>query len=222
MPPDSRRPVVPCPEFFRLRLSTMKTDQTPPGTPTTGSSRRELLLKVAADLFLHKPYDSVTVEMVCAQAGISGPGLYRHFQNKQALLIAVVENPLDFLQQFARATTEAEPDPLAALTAMVEFHIRSVLSTAPTTLIFLKNEHAFPETDRRRIRRAMNIYAEEWISTVAPLRPDLSEPEVRVLTHAVFSMLNTLPTLNRGLDQESVVKTMSTAALQALTSLRSE
>lgn len=222
MPTVRQERFASCLNSARPPSSTMKTDRTPSGGPTTGLSRRELLLQVAADLFLHNPYDSVTVDMVCTRAGISGPGLYRHFQNKQALLIAVVENPLDFLQRFARATTEAEPDPLAALTAMVEFHIRSVLSTAPTTLIFLKNEHAFPEADRRRIRRAMNIYAEEWISIVSPLRPELSEPEVRVLTHAVFSMLNTLPTLNRGLDQESVVKTMSTAALQALTSLRSE
>ncbi|KOS53032.1 TetR/AcrR family transcriptional regulator [Rhodococcus rhodochrous] len=197
----------------------MTTDHQP---VAASPSRREVLLQVAAELFMRNPYDSVTVEMVCAKAGISGPGLYRHFRNKQALLIAVVENPLDFLHQFAQATVEAEPDPRAALEALVEFHIRSVLSAAPTTLIFLKNEHAFPDADRRRIRRAMNSYAEEWISVVSPLRPELSEPEVRLLTQTVFSMLNVLPTLNKGLDQESIVKTMSTAAMQALTSPRPE
>ncbi|WP_234811716.1 helix-turn-helix domain-containing protein [Mycolicibacterium canariasense] len=35
--------------------------------------------------------------MVATAAGISGPGLYRHFQNKQALLIAVVEEGLQAL-----------------------------------------------------------------------------------------------------------------------------
>lgn len=201
----------------------MTTDQKSAAAPVGPiPSRRELLLQVAADLFMQYPYDSVTVEMVCAKAGISGPGLYRHFRNKQALLIAVVENPLEHLNQFARATVEAEADPRIALETLVEFHIRSVLDAAPTTLIFLKNVHAFPETDRRRIRRAMNSYAEEWISVVMPLRPELSEPEVRLLTHTVFSMLNSLPTLNKGLDQESIVKTMSTAAIQALTSTRPE
>ncbi|WP_063130978.1 TetR/AcrR family transcriptional regulator [Nocardia fusca] len=187
-------------------------------TPDTRVSRRELLLTVAADLFLHHPYDSVTVEMVCAKAGISGPGLYRHFQNKQALLIAVVEEGLQSLHRFARRTVEAEPDPRAALETMIDFHIKSVIDSPPTPLIFLKNEHAFPELDRRRIRREMNLYAEEWISTVSQLRVDLSEPEVRLLTHSVFSMLNGVATLNKGLDRESIVKTMSTAAIQALTS----
>jgi AcrR family transcriptional regulator len=156
--------------------------------------------------------------MICTAAGISGPGLYNHFENKQALLIAVVESPLAALHQFARQTAEAEPDPRAALATLVDFHIRSVVTAAPTTLVFMNNEHALPEKDRRRIRREMNLYAEEWISIVAALRPDLSEPEVRLLTQSVFSMLNAVAMLNKGLDQESIVKTMSTAAIEALTS----
>ncbi|WP_308160047.1 TetR/AcrR family transcriptional regulator [Mycolicibacterium goodii] len=185
--------------------------------PPTRGSRRELLLKVAADLFMEHPYDSVTIKMVCAKAGISAPGLYRHFRNKQALLIAVVENPIGSLHEFARNVAEQHEDPHAALTAMVEFHIRSVVEGPPTTLIFLKNEYALPEADRRRIRRAMNLYAEEWISVVAILRPDLSDPAVRLLTQTVFSMLNAAATLHKGLDHETIITTMSTAAYHALT-----
>ncbi|MGB3482127.1 MAG: TetR/AcrR family transcriptional regulator [Mycobacterium sp.] len=207
------------PETALAIVIAMTTDRPRTPKPNAGGSRREVLLKAAADLFVENSYDAVTVEMVCAKAGISGPGLYNHFQNKQALLIAVVENPLDSLHEFARKTAEEETDPRAALSALVEFHIRSVLLGPPTPLIFLKNEHALPQADRRRIRRAMNLYAEEWISIVSALRPDLAEPEVRLLTQTVFSMLNAAGTLNKGLDHESVVKTMSTAAFQALTAL---
>jgi AcrR family transcriptional regulator len=197
----------------------MTSDKVAAGAATADSPRREKLLGVAAELFLHNGYDSVTVEMICAKAGISGPALYRHFQNKQALLIAVVEKGLEALHQFARATVESQPDPTTALETMIEHHILSVIDAPPTPLIFLKNEHAFPEADRRRVRREMNLYAEEWISTVSPLRPDLSEPEVRLLTQSVFSMLNAVATLNKGLDQKSIVSTMSYAAIQALTAI---
>ncbi|MCF6385666.1 TetR/AcrR family transcriptional regulator [Mycobacterium sp. MBM] len=187
------------------------------GGPRVRGSRRQLLLKVAADLFVEHPYDSVTVEMLCAKAGISAPGLYRHFKNKQALLIAVVEDPIGALQEFARQAAEADHDPNATLTAMIDFHVRSVLQGPPTPLIFLKNEQSLPETDRRRIRRSMNLYAEEWISVVTRLRPDLSDPAVRLLTQTVFSMLNAAATLHKGLDHETIVATMSTAAYHALT-----
>ncbi|MFT4395995.1 TetR/AcrR family transcriptional regulator [Gordonia lacunae] len=193
------------------------------GTRTTSgviasSPRREQLIAVAAELFLHDAYDSVTVEMICAKAGVSGPALYRHFQNKQALLVAVVEKGLSSLQDYARSTIESETDPARALQAMVDHHITSVMDAPPTPLIFQKNEHAFSDVERRRIRREMSRYAEEWISVVIPLRPDLSEPQVRLLTHSVFAMLNAVATLNKGLDQPTIVSMMSHAALQALTS----
>ncbi|WP_432838341.1 TetR/AcrR family transcriptional regulator [Dactylosporangium sp. CA-092794] len=180
------------------------------------SRRRERLIAAAAELFLQHSYDAVTVEMISARAGITGPGLYRHFQNKQALLIAVLEEPTRAVHEAARRIGETTTDPGAAIVEMVESHIRLILQGPPSTLIFTKNEHALPEHDRRRIRREMAMYAEEWISVVTPLRPDLSEPEVRLLTQSVFSMLNTAATLKKGLDEDSFLSTMRQAALHAL------
>lgn len=180
------------------------------------SGRREQLIAVAAELFLQHSYDAVTVEMIAARAGITGPGLYRHFQNKQAVLIAVLEEPTQIVHEVAKRIAETTKDPKAAMMAMVESHIRLILKGPPSTLIFTKNEHALPEHDHRRIRREMALYAEEWISVIIPLRPDLSEPEARLLTQAVFSMLNTAATLRKGLDEESIFSTMRQAALHAL------
>jgi AcrR family transcriptional regulator len=180
------------------------------------SRRREQLIAVAAELFLHHSYDAITVEMISARAGISGPGLYRHFQNKQALLIAVLEEPTQAVHEAARRIAETTTEPEAAIVEMVESHIRLILQGPPSTLIFTKNEHALPEHDRRRIRREMALYAEEWVSVLIPLRPDLSEPEARLLTQGVFSMLNTAATLRKGLDEESIFSTMRQAALRAL------
>jgi AcrR family transcriptional regulator len=174
------------------------------------------LIAVAADLFLHHSYDAVTVEMISARAGITGPGLYRHFPNKQALLIAALEEPTQALHEVARRIAQTTTEPQAAIVEMVESHIRLILQGPPSTLIFTKNEHALPEQDRRRIRREMAMYAEEWVFVVIPLRPDLSEPQARLLTQAVFSMLNSAATLKKGLDEEAIFSTMRQAALRAL------
>lgn len=180
------------------------------------SGRREQLIAVAAELFLQHSYDAVSVEMIAARAGITGPGLYRHFKNKQAVLIAVLEEPTQAVHGAARRIAETTTTPEAAIVGMVESHIRLILQGPPSTLIFTQNEHALPEQDRRRIRREMALYAEEWVSVVVPLRPDLSEPEARLLTQGVFSMLNTAATLKKGLDEESIFSTMRQAALRAL------
>src|SRR5947208_10138573 len=91
------------------------------------SRRREQLIAVAAELFQHHSYDAITVEMISARAGISGPGLYRHFQNKQALLIAVLEEPTQAVHEAARRIGEMTTDPKAAIMGMVETHIRLIL-----------------------------------------------------------------------------------------------
>lgn len=119
--------------------------QTLPIKRASRSRRREQLISVAAEFFLHHSYDAVTVEMISARAGITGPGLYRHFQNKQALLIAVLEEPTQVVHEVAKRIAETTREPKAAIVAMVESHIRLILQGPPSTLIFTKNEHALPD-----------------------------------------------------------------------------
>ncbi len=153
------------------------------------SSRRQTLIKVAGELFHERAFDAVTTEMIGARAGVTGPALYRHFPSKQALLIAVLEDPLKDLLANARETAAEVADPRKALEAMIDYHVTRSLQNVPSTLVFLKNEHNVPEEERHRMRRMMRLYAEEWSALVERLRPDLSDAQNRVLTHAVFSMI---------------------------------
>jgi AcrR family transcriptional regulator len=180
------------------------------------ATRRQVLIKVAGELFNERAFDAVTTEMIGAHAGVTGPALYRHFPSKQALLIAVLEDPLNELLANARKVAAEVRDPREALEAMIDFHIARTLENVPSTLVFLKNEHNVPEDERHRMRRMMRLYAEEWSGLVTRLRPDLSDAQTRVLTHAVFSMINAVPQFNSGLDPQIVGATIRTAALNAL------
>jgi AcrR family transcriptional regulator len=190
-----------------------------PPSPRAASprgTRRQELIKVAGELFHELAFDAVTTEMIGARAGVTGPALYRHFPSKQALLIAVLEDPLNELLANARTTAAQVTDPRKALEAMIEYHVRRTLENIPSTLVFLKNEHNVPEDERHRMRRMMRLYAEEWSGLVTRLRPDLSDAQTRVLTHAVFSMINAVPQFNSGLDPAVVGTTIRTAAINAL------
>lgn len=193
-----------------MSSSSAKPASSPRGT------RRETLIDVAGRLFNERAFDAVTVEMIGAEAGVSGPALYRHFPSKQALLIAVLEDPLNELLARAREIAAETPDPRQALEAMVDHHIVRSVEHVPSTLIFLKNEHNVPDDERHRMRRLMRLYAEEWIGLVARLRPELSDAQTRVLSHAVFSMINAVPNFNSGLDHETLRTTIRAAALNAL------
>ncbi|MDQ0961610.1 AcrR family transcriptional regulator [Streptomyces sp. B4I13] len=55
-------------------------------TRTDAPTRREQILREAARLFAERGFHGVGVDEIGAAVGISGPGLYRHFPGKDAML----------------------------------------------------------------------------------------------------------------------------------------
>lgn len=52
--------------------------------------RKEQLLDVATKLFARNGYEATTTAAIAQAAGVTEPILYRHFQNKQELFVAIV------------------------------------------------------------------------------------------------------------------------------------
>ena len=49
------------------------------------------LLQAALDCFIEHGYHGTTIRTVAARAGLSVPGLYYHYESKQALLVSIVQ-----------------------------------------------------------------------------------------------------------------------------------
>ena len=64
---------------------------------TTDPSRREMILDAAVALFRTEGFHGAGIDDIGAAAGISGPGVYRHFANKHALLVAMSERVVERL-----------------------------------------------------------------------------------------------------------------------------
>jgi AcrR family transcriptional regulator len=54
--------------------------------------RREQLIEVATKLFAKSGYDATTTWAIAEAAGVTEPILYRHFDSKQELFVAIVRN----------------------------------------------------------------------------------------------------------------------------------
>lgn len=57
-----------------------------------GPERRDQLLSVATKLFAERGYEATTTASIAEAAGITEPVLYRHFENKKDLYLAVLRN----------------------------------------------------------------------------------------------------------------------------------
>ncbi|MCP4038578.1 MAG: TetR/AcrR family transcriptional regulator [bacterium] len=76
----------------------------------TSKPTAERILDAAEDAFAQKGYDATSLGEVAALVGISGPGIYKHFEGKRALYEAVLARLLD---PFFQIISDEIDDPLA-------------------------------------------------------------------------------------------------------------
>jgi AcrR family transcriptional regulator len=80
--------------------------------------RRETLVRAASELFAERGYDHVTLDEIAARAGVTKVIVYRHFDSKQKLYLALLAAHRDELLSTLAAGTPSER-PLPARVAAV-------------------------------------------------------------------------------------------------------
>ena len=75
----------------------MSSSGSPRPSPRTGGgvSRRDAMLDAAAKLFSTRGYVDTGIDDIGEAVGVTGPAVYRHFESKEALLIAVLDRAVE-------------------------------------------------------------------------------------------------------------------------------
>src|SRR5579871_751654 len=89
----------------------------------TRGLRREEILTAAAALFARRGFHGVTIDDIGAAAGLSGPGIYRHFSGKEAMLSEMLLGISQRLLAEGSRRAEGAPDAAAALDALLRWHV---------------------------------------------------------------------------------------------------
>jgi AcrR family transcriptional regulator len=83
------------------------------------------ILKHALAAFEEHGYHGTSVRDIARRVGVTVPALYYHYENKQAMLFALLTMSMKSLLEKCRAAVaETAPDPLAELGALVECMVR--------------------------------------------------------------------------------------------------
>lgn len=180
--------------------------------------RRELLLEAAADLFAARGYHAVGIDDIGAAAGISGPGVYRHFASKQALLEALCDRAMTRMLDGARRTRASVPDPTAALEALVDLHVAFAVDERALLGVWVREQRALSDDVRRSLRRRQRDYERVWRAAATPLRGDLDEAEVAVVVVACLALLNATALVDTSVPADRLRMLLRRTALAALLS----
>ena len=159
-------------------------------TTAAALPRREQLLEAAAHLFADRGFHAVGIDDIGAAAGISGPGVYRHFPSKAALLESLCDRAMTRMLDGARTIVSDAASPSDALEGLVELHVAFGVRERALISVWVREMRALSDDVRRSLRRRMRSYEQLWHGVLAPLREDLEADEVAVVVGSTLAMLN--------------------------------
>ena len=157
------------------------------------ASRRQQILETAAELFAARGFHGVSVADLGAAVGISGPGLYKHFAGKDAVLAEMLVSISEELLSVGRQRVAEAPDAVAAVRALVDWHVDFALRHRPLIVVQDRDWESLPEADRERVRTLQREYVELWADRLRAVHGGLEPDRARAMSHAAFGLINSTP-----------------------------
>jgi AcrR family transcriptional regulator len=180
------------------------------------SDRRSKLLTAAERLIAERGYHAVRLEDIGSAAGVSGPAIYRHFPNKEAMLVELLVAVSTRLLDGARTVVAEAADSEEALDGLVDFHLDFALGEPDLIRIQDRDWAHLPDRAKRQVRTAQRQYVEIWVDQLRR-RNGITEADARLMAHAAFGLMNSTPHGLKAHDTKGIEATRSRAVLRAMT-----
>ncbi|NKQ51923.1 TetR/AcrR family transcriptional regulator [Amycolatopsis sp. K13G38] len=152
--------------------------------------RREQLARLAARRFHELGYHRVSLNDVATEAGVTGPAVYRHFRNKEALLAAAITSGMDLVEHAVTTGAEHSLEYLVSAVADVGLHRTDMWILLQRESRFLGPELGIPVQEQ--FGRVVDLFSRR----LRRERPDLGADEARLLVTAATAVLS-LPSTTR-------------------------
>jgi AcrR family transcriptional regulator len=184
--------------------------------PVSANRRREAILAAALELFRQRGFHSVGVDDIGTAAGISGPGVYRHFSGKSSLLVALFDSITERLLLGAEEIQKTDCPPAEMLDRLVAFHVATAVEERALVAVWLQDWRSLPSPDEQRIRRRQADYVGIWLATLARVRPELAPAEAETVVHAAVGAINSVALHDTALPSEALEGLLTDAARAVL------
>jgi AcrR family transcriptional regulator len=179
---------------------------------TRDPERKNRILEAAADLVARKGFHAVSIAEIGAAAGITGSGIYRHFDRKSAVLVALFDRVIEDLLRDEHEILGSTTDLKQALDLLIAGQIEFVVGDRELAQVYYNEINNLPEADRRSLRRKQRLYLEEWVHLVSELRADLSDTDARAVVHAAIGAIQSPLFHNTGLAEDRLRVLLADAA----------
>jgi TetR/AcrR family transcriptional regulator len=123
------------------------------------SERRAAVVDTACQVFARHSYRGATTAEIAREAGITEPILYRHFDSKQALYFACIDEAWAHVRRASEDAMKAEDDPRAWMAALARAFFEFGEQRSPVASLWLQ---ALTESgDEPEVRRFLRRHLRE-------------------------------------------------------------
>ncbi|GAB3557843.1 TetR/AcrR family transcriptional regulator [Spelaeicoccus albus] len=157
------------------------------------AGRRAQLLAAAAELFAVRGYLGVRLEDLGSAVGVSGPAVYRHFANKESVLVELLVGISERLLAGGRAAVAGVDSAADQLAALIEFHTEFAVADSELIRIQDRDLAQLPPDSEHEVRKLQREYVELWVDVLCRVDSALDVAEARVKVHAAIGLMNSTP-----------------------------
>jgi AcrR family transcriptional regulator len=143
--------------------------------------RRDRIIATAARLFRQNGFHATGIDEIASEEEVSGTALYRHFANKEALLVACAEEGLARVNEaFAGVHSDLEPE--ARLRALIAAGARVTVEHLDEMVVYVRERRHLTATHRSDLRKRARENTDVLLDALLTVRPELSR------VHGVFAL----------------------------------
>lgn len=174
--------------------------------------RKAQLASLAAGLFRERGYHGVGINDIAAAAGVTGPAIYRHFADKQAILTYVVLSGIDDMNA-ATADALADGVPTAdQLDRLLTLLGTQAVERREIAALWRWEGRHLPADERREIRRRSGGVLGAWTKALLRRRPELPEADAELLCWATLSVFGSVSVHRTSVAKKRFVKLLTELA----------
>jgi AcrR family transcriptional regulator len=159
------------------------------------AERRAIIVEAAGRLFGERGYDATRLDDIAAAAGVTKPVLYRHFDSKQTLYLALLARHREDLSSFAGAIP-AKGSPAERMRAVLEVWFAYVEAHSYAWKMLFRDTGGGPEIEayRREVHARARAVLVGMIGELsgereAPIPPREREPLAELLSMGMGSLV---------------------------------
>jgi AcrR family transcriptional regulator len=168
--------------------------------------RRERILVAAAELFATRGYDRTSMKEIGQAAGITGSAIYRHFDDKEAILVSLFARLVSRLQTATLALMSSDADADERLHKLIELAVEGTLADRNVVGLTPRDLYSVSREARAQISTEQAKILKTWTQLLRDARPELTAQDARTMLGAIRGMTSAV-------SQDSVVSERRLKAL---------